>query len=596
MPDAGLPTPEWDLAIDFGTTTTAAAHTGMREAGGAVLPLGDRAATFRSSVFIESPDRIAVGDEAVDRAQRNPSGLLPFPKLTIGEGVAHANGYDVPAAVPVGAVLGAVLRRAVAAHGGVPPAHLVLTHPDAWSAREIDVLVQASRRLDLPGTEVRTESESRAAASHYSRARRLPEGARIAVVDFGGGTLDVAVLRAHGDGSFSVDASRGDRDIGGKNVDALIRRWLDDRLAAERPALLIHLRTTATVEERFSLDDSVRRAKELLSEARTARIDVPSPEGGTVPVDLHRADLERLISPLIDALHRLTAATLADAGIRSAYDLEALYLAGGSSRIPMVHRAVADLGPVSTLDDPKTAVALGALSAAAPVARHLAPKGVSGPSPANGAAPAPASTPPTPATATRGSRVRRNAVIAAVLVAAVAIAGGIALGVRGSGSRGEGAEEWPTSAAPVLPAADEATLRAAVPPALADALDSCKAQSQTEYGGIQFACRVKASNPLVEGATEEDHVSLDLAADLDNAAVTAERLRRTKLDGGGDARSTREEYAGGSIVVVFEPSSTDSVALDYANSATGITLTTYDLSTVDGARRVLRDAELLPAS
>ncbi|MFZ2527344.1 MAG: Hsp70 family protein, partial [Rhodococcus sp. (in: high G+C Gram-positive bacteria)] len=40
--------------------------------------------------------------------------------------------------------------------------------------------------------------------------------------------------------------------------------------------------------------------------------------------------------------------------------LQALYLTGGSSRIPYVHRRLAELGPIATLDDPKTVVAKGA--------------------------------------------------------------------------------------------------------------------------------------------------------------------------------------------------------------------------------------------
>lgn len=37
-----------------------------------------------------------------------------------------------------------------------------------------------------------------------------------------------------------------------------------------------------------------------------------------------------------------------------------MYLTGGSSRIPYVHRRLAELGPIATLDDPKTVVAKGA--------------------------------------------------------------------------------------------------------------------------------------------------------------------------------------------------------------------------------------------
>ncbi|MDI9913843.1 hypothetical protein [Rhodococcus sp. IEGM 1379] len=41
--------------------------------------------------------------------------------------------------------------------------------------------------------------------------------------------------------------------------------------------------------------------------------------------------------------------------------LSALYLTGGSSRIPRVHRRLAALGPIATLADRETVVAQGAL-------------------------------------------------------------------------------------------------------------------------------------------------------------------------------------------------------------------------------------------
>ncbi|NKS56017.1 hypothetical protein GS500_26520 [Rhodococcus hoagii] len=45
------------------------------------------------------------------------------------------NGYDLDPSLPVAAILGAVLARAVAAHDGQPPARLVLTHPKAGRRR-----------------------------------------------------------------------------------------------------------------------------------------------------------------------------------------------------------------------------------------------------------------------------------------------------------------------------------------------------------------------------------------------------------------------------------------------------------------------------
>lgn len=375
---------EWVLGIDFGTSNTAAAHTGAVSGSVEALQLSHNRTTMSSSVFVEAPDRIAVGDVAADRAESNPAAFMPSPKRVVAQGVVNVNGYDLPASVPVAAVLESVLARAVGAHGGTAPSELVLTHPEAWSPREIQVLLDAASRLGLDPSQIRTVSEPRAAAHYYSRAHALAPGTTIAVFDFGGGTLDIAVLEANAAGTFDVVAARGDNGLGGKNFDAFVRRWVDQQLEARDPDLLTYLRREAPMDVRYALEDSIRRAKELLSEAPSATITVTGGDGRSERFQLTREEFEELISPALEKAVHLTRATLADARVSDPSQLEALYLTGGSSRIPIVHERLAALGPIATLDDPKTVVAQGAIAAAAPIVRGLggAPSGAAAPAPA----------------------------------------------------------------------------------------------------------------------------------------------------------------------------------------------------------------------
>jgi molecular chaperone DnaK (HSP70) len=73
--------------------------------------------------------------------------------------------------------------------------------------------------------------------------------------------------------------------------------------------------------------------------------------------DLIRDDVERTVDEL--------DATLDRAGL-TADDLDAIYLAGGSSRIPLVAQLLAERfgDRVTTRDDPKVVVAMGAGRAA----------------------------------------------------------------------------------------------------------------------------------------------------------------------------------------------------------------------------------------
>jgi hypothetical protein len=320
-----------------------------------------------SAVFVESPTAIDVGDVALNRAETNPAAFIPSPKRVVGQGMVHVNGYDIPASLPVAAVLRFALDRATGVHRGQPPVRLVLTHPEGWSPREIEVLREAAAALGYQNDSVVTVSEPRAAAHFYTRTEHLAPGAKIAVFDFGGGTLDVAVLTATSGDTFEVIAARGDNSLGGKNLDALVRRWVDTQLQDENPELLHFLRTAAPAHTLRTLDDSIRRAKELLSSTESATISVvDSRHDRRESLTLTRGEFETIIAPEIERAATLTHAALVDAGLSGPQGLTALYLTGGSSRIPLVQSRIAALGPIATLDDPKTVVVQGALIATTP--------------------------------------------------------------------------------------------------------------------------------------------------------------------------------------------------------------------------------------
>ncbi|WP_186322375.1 Hsp70 family protein [Prescottella equi] len=512
----------WSLAVDFGTSNTAAAQTDAIGGTISTLPLSHHGNLLPSAVFVESPDTIVVGEVALNRAEANPAGFLPSPKRVIGHGMLSLNGYDLDPALPIAAILSAVLARAVAAHDGQPPARLVLTHPESWSPQEIQVLLSAADRLGFTGDRVTTVSEPRAAAHFYTRSDTITAGDTIAVFDFGGGTLDIAVLTATATGGFTVIAARGDNGLGGKNLDAIIRRWVDQELRESNPELLDYLRREAPVNVLRGLEESIRRAKELLSEAPSGTITVAAP-GRQETLSLTRDEFDDLIAAEIDRAVSLTQATLADAGITGS-DLKALYLTGGSSRIPLVHQRLAALGPIATLDDPKTVVARGALiatqaQAPAPAAPPATPPPAT-PVPASSWSgpqqPAPQRFPadvhadqPAPA-----AKSRKPLLIgAAALAAAVVIGGGIvAAQALGGGDSGadttSGASGSPTTSSNSTSSPGPSgkfdtvdAITAVLPPTLARA-STCENLTTTLAGDVQIICRIDPNSTLTQGLSD----------------------------------------------------------------------------------------------
>ena len=407
----------WLLSIDYGTSNTAAAQTAVRGGDIEAVPLSHRGNLMPSAVFVESAQSILVGDVARDRATTNPAAYVPAPKRLVGQPTALVAGIELPVSALVAAVLRSVVERAVQRHDGRRPEQLILTHPEGWSPQQIHTLIDAAGRLGFGPDRVRTVSEPRAAAHHYTRTTPLHPGQRIAVFDFGGGTLDVAVLAATPRHGFDVVAARGDNRLGGRNLDAAIRHWVDRELDDTDPALLDHLRTPAGTSTRMALDDSVRRAKELLTEASTATIGIDTPAGRRHDLLLTRAQLDTIIGPEIDRGILLARTVFHDAGVADTHGLRDIYLTGGSSRVPLVRDRLQPLGRVATLDDPKTVVARGALHAFAPAVPQPAPP-AQPPHPQTPTYTDPAS-PTDPVPARRSTRTRWLAAAAAVGVLAV---------------------------------------------------------------------------------------------------------------------------------------------------------------------------------
>ncbi|MEV6608268.1 type VII secretion-associated protein [Kutzneria sp. NPDC051319] len=345
------------VAVDFGTSSTCVAvavdgkepQLVVLEGGTPVMP---------SAVFADRGGTLFVGQEAERQAAVDPSRYEPNPKRRIDEGQlllgdTVLNVLDVVRAVLVRATNEA--RRLV---GGARIDLLVLTHPADWGAVRTRILRQAGQGL---GAELSLVPEPVAAAVFHSASTAMPDGTALAVLDFGGGTVDASVVRRRG-ASFEVLATRGEPNFGGADIDQALLEHVGTLVSGSDPSAwqaLMEGREMADRRRRRVLRQDVRGAKETLS--RHAYTDVPMPQ--PFP-DAHitRADLERLIGPQLGRAADLVADTVKAARLTGG-ELSTVFLVGGSSRIPLVARLVHERTGVlpTTLDQPETIVARGAL-------------------------------------------------------------------------------------------------------------------------------------------------------------------------------------------------------------------------------------------
>ena len=256
-----------------------------------------------------------------------------------------AGGRQVTPVEASAEILRALRRRAEAALSRrVEKA--VITVPAYFDDAQRQATKDAGR---LAGFEVlRLLSEPTAAALAYG----LDKGAQgtFAVYDLGGGTFDVSILQLV-EGIFQVKAIGGDSVLGGDDFDRVIAQAFLAEMAAPSPApeALVHACLV-----------TARRAKEALTLAREVPVKIDS-GGRRIDRAFSRAEMERLIAPLVERTAAPCRRALADAGLTPA-DLDGVILVGGSTRAPAVRefvRRLFDREPLHDID-PDQVVALGA--------------------------------------------------------------------------------------------------------------------------------------------------------------------------------------------------------------------------------------------
>ncbi|WP_157601580.1 Hsp70 family protein, partial [Saccharomonospora halophila] len=372
------------VAVDFGTSSTCvAASVHGREPQIVVI---DGQPLLSSAVYAAPDGTLFVGQEAERQAAVDPSRFEPHPKRRIDEGDLLLGDAVVSVVDAVHAVLSRAVTEARRLAAGAEVSLLVLTHPADWGAVRTRSLRQAGVRL---AHEVALVPEPVAAAVYHattfapgeavwdhSAERGGGPGDTIAVLDLGGGTIDASVVRnlpgsARDHTGFEVLATRGDPRFGGADIDQVLLDHVGSLVpegARDAWDELVEGRSLAVRRRRRVLRHDVRGAKETLS--RHAYTDVPLPSPFA---DAHvtRDDLERLIADPLERAVELTRSTAEAAGLRPR-QLTALFLVGGSSRIPLVARLIHEHTGVlpTTLDQPETVVARGALRAVEVPSNH----------------------------------------------------------------------------------------------------------------------------------------------------------------------------------------------------------------------------------
>ncbi|SNR82248.1 Fe-S protein assembly chaperone HscA [Pseudomonas segetis] len=349
------------VGIDLGTTNSlvAAVRSGISE------PLADaEGEVILPSAVRYHADRVEVGESAKGAASSDPFNTIVSVKRLMGRGLADVKqlGDQLPyrfvggesqmpsietvqgakSPVEVSAEILKVLRQRAELTLGGELVGAVITVPAYFDEAQRQATKDAARVAGL--NVLRLLNEPTAAAVAYGLDQQA-EGV-VAIYDLGGGTFDISILRLTS-GVFEVMATGGDSALGGDDFDHAIASWI-----IEQAGLSVDIDPSA----QRSLLEVACAAKEALTSNDVVEVVYQQWRG-----ELSRAQFEALIEPMVARSLKACRRAVRDSGIELE-EVGAVVMVGGSTRVPRVRQAVAEMfarQPLTDID-PDQVVAIGA--------------------------------------------------------------------------------------------------------------------------------------------------------------------------------------------------------------------------------------------
>ena len=365
------------IGIDLGTTNSCVAV--MEGKNAKVIENAEGARTTPSMVAFTDKGERLVGQPAKRQAVTNPTNTLYACKRLIGRRFDDPHTKKEAQMVPykitsasngdawveaggkqyspsqVGAFVLQKMKETAESYLGHGITQAVVTVPAYFNDAQRQATKDAGK---IAGLDVlRIINEPTAAALSYGVDQK--EGL-VAVYDLGGGTFDVSILEISG-GVFEVKATNGDTFLGGEDFDTAL---LDSFVQTFKKESGIDLTGDKLAVQR--LREAAEKAKIELSSAQSTDINLPFiTADATGPkhmaMSLSRAQLEKLVGPLLERTKDPCRNCLKDAGV-SASEINEVLLVGGMSRMPKVTEIVKDLFQRSPNKgvNPDEVVAMGA--------------------------------------------------------------------------------------------------------------------------------------------------------------------------------------------------------------------------------------------
>lgn len=343
------------IGIDLGTTNSVVA---VMEGGSPKVLVNEEGARTTPSVvaFTKDGEKL-VGQIAKRQAVTNPENTIYSAKRFIGRRLEEVQkeieltpykvvkkGNDCAFQIrdklvtpeEISASVLGKLKKVAEDYLGHEVTEAVITVPAYFNDAQRQATKDAGK---IAGLDVkRIINEPTAAALAYGLDKKGDQ--KIAIFDFGGGTFDVSVLEV-GDNVVEVKATNGDTHLGGDNFDERVLIWMIEEFKKDQG---IDLKSDKMALQR--LKEAAEKAKIELSSAQETEINLPfvtADQSGPkhLSMKLTRAKFEQLVDDLVKRSIDPCKKCLNDAGLKPS-EIDEVVLVGGSTRIPMIQKAVKD--------------------------------------------------------------------------------------------------------------------------------------------------------------------------------------------------------------------------------------------------------------
>ncbi|HMD08875.1 MAG TPA: molecular chaperone DnaK [Candidatus Acidoferrum sp.] len=365
------------VGIDLGTTNSLVAYTDSQTGQPKCIPGPYGSTLCPSVVSLDSDGSIVVGEAARNRLLTQPERTIYSVKRLMGRGPADIQTelklfpfrIDPTSKNVIRAILGdkvftppeisafilRELKSWAEAFFGETVDRAVITVPAYFNDAQRQATKDAGK---IAGLEVlRLVNEPTAAALAYGLHEK--QRGRVAVYDLGGGTFDISVLKlistAEGD-IYQVLSTNGDTHLGGDDIDNLLQAFVHEQILQED-----EIDFSPHGELAQELRKSLIAIKHQLSEADSATLRFPLPNGSVYVHEFTRGAFEALICPVVERTMDPVKQALADARLKPT-EIEEVVLVGGATRTPLIRRTAQeffDRKPHTELN-PDEVVALGA--------------------------------------------------------------------------------------------------------------------------------------------------------------------------------------------------------------------------------------------